>query len=205
MSSEPFIRRSMADGMVCALTMRLVARVQFELEPLTYSDQTAPTLIQHSSNWLQYMFIQDVVCASERRSSDRLSSMEGGTPLHTAGSHSSLRKPLVRRSRSEHSLTNKGEEAWPGGCTPRSVLRGKQWAWGRHIALIMCIAWPALAFIMVSQVPWLELSIHWATPNVQGMQWMFTNSKGGTCAAAARCVSSCIHTSTLAATVQPHL
>lgn len=54
------------------------------------------------------------------------------------------------------------------------------------MALVMCIAWPALAFMLVSQVPWLELSIQWTTPNVQGIQWMFGNNKGGTCATAAR-------------------
>ena len=130
--------------------------------------------------------LQDVVCASEGRSSDRLLGMEGGHLQPSGGSYSSLRKPLVRRSRSEHSLSNKGEEGWPSTCTPRalSTLRGRQW--GRQMALVMCIAWPALAFMLVSQVPWLELSIQWTTPNVQGIQWMFGNNKGGTCATAAR-------------------
>lgn len=132
--------------------------------------------------------VQDVVCASERRSSDRLSGMEGGQPLHShsSGSHSSLRKPLVRRSRSEHSLSHKGEDSWHSWGTHRA--KGvRQWPWGRHMALFVCIAWPAVAFIMVSQVPWLELSIHWTEPKAQGLQWMFANSdKDRTCASSVR-------------------
>ena len=130
--------------------------------------------------------IQDVVCASERRSSDRLSGMEGGQALHSSGlyayMYACLLKPLVRQSRTEHSLSHIGENSWQQCGTHRG--KGlRQWPW----VLFVCIAWPAVTFIMISQVPSLELTKQWTEPKAQSLQWMFANSdKSEARAAAAR-------------------
>jgi hypothetical protein len=175
MSSEPFIRRNPSDNVVRFC-------VQFEV-PLG-SAEWAPFRCCGGQSGAP----QDHYCGSEY-SSERLSSLEGGqTGRQRESSRSSQhgRKPLPSRTRSEHSLCSKVEELIPPGSPKHHAPASGKHRWGRHLVILLCVAWSALAVLMVMQKPWLSMGIEWTRSHLEGIAWVYPNDRTGKCEEASR-------------------